>query len=210
MRQAPKQPEQPLFTSNHIVFDTPDEKRANLPIYMRDFPQFVHRVFRRQKPFKLDPPMTTLLASPEMMKELIQRRDKKYNQAGIEAGASNQAIHKDGSSSSSRQKRDNRNSKSLISNDSSSGKNKLGDKQERLKPLIVSRSSNPGQKNQQLSAQQANSNQSLPPPPENAKNEEKKPLAIQTIKAAKGPGVSNQISTLPSDFEHIFHYSETE
>lgn len=206
MPRAPRKHYKQPCTSKHIIFNTFDDKRINEPSYLRDFPQHVHRVFIFQKAFKLN----RVDKNPVVNQETVHPQTAKQTPS-----TSNSASVQSASASSSRQAQVQRDAGSISSASNSASKNAFLKRPKAPQPVAVDHTGtttrNDRDRQQQLSAQQADSHSppSVAPNPQTLPDQKPQQQGIKTLAPDKSPaGLGNQISALPSDFEHIFHYSE--
>lgn len=137
--------EQP-YSSKHVLHDTTDTIRAQEPAYIKNFPRFVHQLYKKQTPFN-----SIVLANLQAVSR------NKTNSSRGQVASRSVAINREASN------------------------NVAG-----------------GRSQAHKSARQAD-------PAHQAQ-----PAGFQTLgqKTTKSP--QQQMSSVPSDFEHIFHYSETQ
>lgn len=139
--------EQP-YSSRHVLNDTTDSIRAQEPAYIKNFPRFLHLLYRKQTPFNSIIMATIQQATTSRTKKSSSNRSPAHTRAASPI--------KEASNTASLRK-------SL----------------------------------QQKSPKKSESNQQT------------QHVGFQTLgqRAKKSP---TQMSSVPSDFEHIFHYSETQ
>lgn len=150
----PRRYEQP-YSSRHVIADTRDSIRSEDPSYIRNFPRFLHILYRKQTPFN-----STILATTRHATKSINRKSSSAKSPDIRRPAT----------------------PTEASNTAS-----LRQQQQQQGQISLTQAN-------QTSAQQ----QQQPP---------QQPGFKTLGQANKSP---TQMSAMPSDFEHIFHYSETQ
>lgn len=238
-----KRPDRLPYTVKHIVMNTFDERRANDPAYLRDFPQYVHCVYRHQTAYKPAPVLQGPLVQ-ELLRQVCTRAEPSTSQttsvrsvsgsssaSRLRSGktASVQTLSSSSGRSSGRKARA-RNPREASQTGSSSLRIAAAAARRAIDVLVArdqqSMTRKASQSQPKLSQQQATSEspafqQPTGPMPQGERKLEPGPAPkedtqqaqhIKTIAAdGKSPaGLGNQISAMPSDFEHIFHYSEAE
>lgn len=134
-----KKYEQP-YSSRHVIHNSYDSIRAYEPAYIKNFPRFLHTLYKKQTPFS-----SNLLANVRPLSEQLTRQEP------LQRSTSKKSVTADNS------------------------------------PQRVS---------------------SATTSPTSAMKLAKKQTGFKTItRSTKSPAA---MSAMPSDFEHIFHYSETQ